>query len=224
MVRIRRGLRQRDVAEHAGLSPSVVARHERGVVRSLVTLDRHAAALGLRLDVRLSGRSGELVRLADEEHAAIVDHLARWFREAGFVVELEASFSEWGERGRVDLLAHDPRSRVLVVVEVKTLLLDLQQLFGSLNVHERLATTIARRRGWSVDSCVSVLIVADTASNRSVVRAHGSLFGAFAVRRLTRSALSGADRLLVWLAPKRAGRMTWIAGKERVRKTHGSAA
>lgn len=94
MVRIRRGYRQRDVAVRAGVSSSVIARQERGIIRSLDALERHSAALELRIDVRLSGRSGEVVRLADEEHAAIVELLAGWFRDAGFVVELEAGFSE----------------------------------------------------------------------------------------------------------------------------------
>lgn len=52
-----------------------------------------------------------------------------------------------------------------MIVEVKTQLLDLQDLFGSLNVKERLATTIAERRGWTVRRRVTVLAVASTAAN-----------------------------------------------------------
>lgn len=223
MVRVRRGLRQRDVAERAGLSPSVIARQERGVIRSIDSLEQHAAALELRLEVRLVGRSGELVRLVDDEHAAIVEVLASWLRDIGFIVEPEASFSEWGERGRVDLLAYDPASRLLVIVEVKTLLLDLQELLGAVNVRERLGSTIGARRGWDVDRCVSVLAVADAVSNRSVVRDHPSLFGSFATRRLTRAALDDAARLLVWVPASRAARRTWISGKQRVRLPSESA-
>lgn len=217
MVRIRRGLRQRDVAERVGCSPSVIARQERGLIRSLDALERHAAALDLRLEVRLNGRSGELVRLADDEHAAIVETLAQWFRDAGFVTELEASFSEWGERGRIDLLAHDPASRLLVIIEVKTLLLDLQELLGGVNIRERLGTTLGGRRGWSVDRCVTVLAVADAIANRSIVRQHPALFASFVARRLTRLALADASRLLVWVPAARAERPTWISGKQRVR-------
>ena len=94
MVRIRLGLRQSDVAARAGVSPSVIARQERGMLRSVDTLERHAAVLDLRLDVRVSGRSGGLIRLADDEHAAIVEWLARWSGGAGWLVEVEASFSE----------------------------------------------------------------------------------------------------------------------------------
>lgn len=217
MSRIRRGWRQSDVALRAAASASVIARHERGMISSLAMLDRHAAALDLRPELRLLGRNGQLVRLADEEHAAIVDALARWLRRAGFQVEAEASFNEWGERGRIDLLAYDARARSVVMVEVKTLLLDLQELLGSLDVRERLVPIIARRRGWIVERRVTLLAVAGTAANRNVVRAHASLFQPFVVRRLGRPAFVADRRVLLWVTPRRTARQTWLAGRERVR-------
>lgn len=48
------------------------------------------------------------------------------------------------------LLAFDPQTGTLVIVEVKTQLLDLQDLFGKLDVKTRLAATIAKQRGWTV--------------------------------------------------------------------------
>ena len=222
MVRIRREWRQSDVASRARISASVIARHERGMVNSLAMLDRHAAALDLRLDIRLLGRTGQVARLADEEHAAIVDVLADWLRRSGLQVEAEASFSEWGERGRIDLLAYDPRTRTVVIVEVKTLLLDLQELLGSLNVRERLVPAIARRRGWAIDRRITALAVAGTASNRKIVRAHAALFESFAVRRLGQGALATDRRVLVWVTSQRTARRTWVAGRERVRPRPGS--
>lgn len=224
MVRIRRGLRQADVAQRASISASVVARQERGILRSVATLEDHAAALDLRLDLHVRGRSGELVRLADDEHAAIVETLAGWFRDAGLAVEVEASFSEWGERGRIDLLAYDSGARLMVIVEVKTLLLNLQELLGVTSVRERLATTIAARRGWVADRTVTVLAVADVATSRSVVQRHRALFASFVTRRLTRRALAAHDRLLVWVAPARADRARWIASRQRVRRRSPPAA
>lgn len=220
MLRIRKEWRQADVAAKAELSPSVIGRHEGGIVGSLAALESHAGVFSLRIDVRLLGRAGELVRLADEEHAAIVEALAAWFRAAGFLAEAEASFSEWGERGRIDLLAFDPKTGTLVIVEVKTQLLDLQDLFGSLGVKERLAATIAERRGWTVRRRVSVLAAAATASNRVIVRSHPSLFAGFARSRLTVAALQGGeDRLLHWVSASEASRSTWIAGRQRVRRS-----
>lgn len=215
MLRLRRDWRQSDVAEKAGISSSAVGRHESGVIGALSILERHAAVFGLRVDVRVIGRAGSLIRLGDEEHARIVETVAAWFREHGFLTETEASFSEWGERGRIDLLAYHPATETLVIVEVKTQLLDLQDLFGSLSVKERLAATIAERRGWKVGRCVTVLGVANTAANRTVIREHPSLFADFGSRRLTIAGLRLGRRIIHWVRPD-GGAGPWLAGRQRV--------
>lgn len=220
MSRVRKGWRQVDVAEKARLSPAGIGRHENGIVGSLDALERHAAVFRLRLDVRLIGVAGQIARLADEEHAAIIQSLAAWFSTMGFIVEPEASFSEWGERGRIDLLAYDPRTGTLLIIEVKTLLLDLQDLFGRLNVKARLAPIIGQRRGWKVSRSVVLLAVASNSGNRSVVREHSTLFAAF--KRRTPSGVTapdGADRVLYWVPANAAGRAAWIAGRQRVRRS-----
>ena len=215
MLRIRKDWRQSDVAAKAGISSSAVGRHENGIIGSLPIFEKHAAVFGLRIDVRVLGRAGSLVRLADEEHARIVELVAAWFRERGFLTETEASFSEWGERGRIDRLAFDPPTRLLVIVEVKTQLLDLQDLFGSLNVKERLARTIAERRGWAAVRLVAVLAVASTVANRQVVRDHPSLFAAFTARRLTIGGLRSEGRVIHWVNAE-VGHGSWLAGRQRV--------
>lgn len=217
-VRLRRDWRQADVAARARMSAAGIGRHENGRFGSLRSLEQHASALGLRVEVRLTGRGGELAKLRDEEHAAIVEFFAGWFRDAGFTTEVEASFSQWGERGRVDLLAHDPVTALLVIVEIKTQLVDLQDLMGALNVKERLAPTVARTRGWAVRRQLTLLGVASTHANRGLTRTHRSLFGAFAPRRLTRAALSGdATRILCWVPPEATSRSRpWVAGRQRV--------
>lgn len=224
MLRIRKGWRQSDVAEKAKLSTSVIGRHEAGVIGSNDALVRHAGVFGMRVEVRIIGRAGELARLGDEEHAAIVETPATWFRAEGFLVEVESSFSEWGERGRIDLLAYDPTTGTLVIVEVKTLLLDLQDLFGGMNVKERLASTIAERRGWKVRRRVSVLGVAATAPNREIVRTHSSLFEGFERRKLSVVAIrDGQGRIVHWVGPAAAARRSWIAGRRRVRSPRTTA-
>jgi transcriptional regulator with XRE-family HTH domain len=215
MLRLRKDWRQADVAKKAGISSSAVGRHENGVIGSLPLLEKHAAVFGLRLDLRLVGRAGSLVRLSDEEHARTVELVAAWFRDLGFLTETEASFSEWGERGRIDLLAFDPTTGTLVIVEVKTQLLDLQDLFGSVNVKERLALKIAERRGWDARRRITVLAVANTTSNRGVVRDHPSLFASFDRRRLTAASLRGGGRILHWVNPAGDSR-PWLAGRQRI--------
>lgn len=217
MLRLRRNWRQSDVAKKAGISSSAVGRHENGIIGSFPAIEKHAAVFALRVDVRMTGRAGDLVRLADEEHARIVEMVAGWFRAHGFQTETEASFSEWGERGRIDLLAFDPSTRTLVIVEVKTQLLDLQKLFGSLNVNERLASTIAKHRGWIVGQTATVLATASTPANHKIVREHPSLFSQFARRRLTVPSLRKETRILHWVNAD-AGRSSWLAGRQRVRR------
>lgn len=97
-----------------------------------------------------------MARLLDEEHAAIVETMAASLAEAGWQVEAESSYSEYGERGRIDLLAFDQASRVLAVVEVKTELADLQELFGNLNAKARLAPGVGRRNGWNSSRVMTV--------------------------------------------------------------------
>lgn len=220
MLRIRRGWRQLDVSTKAGLSAAAIGRHENGLVGSMRALERHASVFSLRVDVRLAGRSGEVARLADEEHAAIAERIATRLRGLGLAVDVEVSFSEWGERGRFDLLAYDPRAQKLLAIEVKTLLVDLQELFGALDAKQRLATTVAAKRGWTVQRTLTVLAVASTIANRATVRTHPTLFGRFIPRRLSATLVGGTDdRSLVWISARDGDRQGWLAGRQRVRQT-----
>jgi transcriptional regulator with XRE-family HTH domain len=222
MVRIRRGWRQEDVAVKSQLDRSSIARIEAGETERfhVGSLRRHAAALGFRLEITLIGRGGEPTRLLDEEHAAVVEYGARELIERRWTVEAEASYNEFGERGRIDILAHHPVSDELLIVEVKTELVDLQQLFGSLNVKLRLARRIAAKRHREVRSVSVMVAAADTTSTRAAVAAHPTLFGGYPLRGHAVAAwlqrpTSGA-RLLWLVTAARAGRTSWIAGRRRV--------
>lgn len=183
-------------------------------------LRAHAAVLDLRVEIRLVGRGADVARLLDDEHAAIVEAVAAALVRAGWAVEPEASYSEYGERGRIDLLAFDPAGRVLAVVEVKTELADLQDLFGSLDAKVRLAPALGRRKGWHASRVARVLAVAATEANRSVVRAHPALFAHFESRGLCDRWLQVRDqeRVLLWIPASAAGRPSWLAGRKRVRR------
>jgi len=88
-----------------------------------------------------------------------------------------------------------------------------------MNVKERLAATVAARRGWAVVRQVSLLAVADTSANREIVRGHPTLFAGFVRHRLTRAAFEAAQgRLLTWISHREASRPAWIAGRQRVRR------
>ncbi len=219
ILRIRRGWRLRDVAVRCGLSPATIGRTELGLISSVAVLRAHAAVLDLRVEIRVVGRGTDVARLLDEEHAAIVESLAANLMRAGWAVEAEASYSEYGERGRIDLLAFHSASTALAVVEVKTELADLQDLFGSLDMKVRLAPVLGRRRGWPASRVVRVLAVAGTDVNRSVVRTHPALFAPFVRRWLSDRGLQVRDqeRMLLWIPAAAAGRRGWLAGRRRVR-------
>ncbi|MGQ0607564.1 MAG: helix-turn-helix domain-containing protein [Chloroflexota bacterium] len=217
MRRMRHGWRLEDVAGRCRLSIATIARGENGAFASVGVVRRHGAALDLRIEWTAVGRGADVTRTLDDEHAAIVETVARWLRRFGIEVVAEASFSIYGERGRVDLLGLDGATRTLYLVEVKTELSDLQDLLGAVDIRERLAPRIAEDRGWRFDRRCSLLVLAATSHNREIVRAHTSLFGSW-TRTTFRDATppSAEARQLLWVPAALAGRSAWLAGRRRV--------
>ena len=91
----------------AGMSQAAVSRLERGVARkvTLRTLDRIAEAVGARASVRLIWHGEDLDRLLDGAHAELVELVALVLPKCGWDVVTEATFSMYGERGSIDILA-----------------------------------------------------------------------------------------------------------------------
>lgn len=152
ILRIRRVWRLADLAARSGLSCTALHRRETGSISSFARLEVHARALELRLDLRPLGRGWDMVRTLDDEHAAMVNALASALQAGGHRVEVETSYSEWGERGRIELLASVEDA--LVVGEIKSELADLQELLGAMNAKARLApswlgSSGGPGRGWS---------------------------------------------------------------------------
>jgi hypothetical protein len=205
------------------MSRALIGKHEGGCIEETTvgSLRRHAEALGLRVEITLTGRGGQLARMTDEEHAAIVELIAKNLVAQGWMVEPEASFNHFGERGRFDLLAYHAATGILLIVEVKTELTDLQEMFGSLNVKERLAARVAEERGWNVSSVSTLLAIAATPSGRKIVEQHSTLFSSHVV--VSNKVAFAADpqrprRALLWILPQAGGRKAWRAGRRRVRK------
>ena len=75
VLRIRRGLRQVDVATLAGVSDQTVSRIERGHLETLSVnaLRRVVRVLEARLDLTIWSRSGDIERLGSSGHAALVE-------------------------------------------------------------------------------------------------------------------------------------------------------
>ncbi len=193
-VRIRRRWRQSDVAERAGVSSSLVSLVERGHLGTLSVegLRRVAAVLDIRVDVVARWRGGELDRLLSARHSALQDSVARWLTSLpGWSVLPEVSFAIYAERGVIDLLAWHAPTRTLLVIEVKTEIVDLPELLGVLDRKSRLAPKIARERGWYPRAVATWLVVAEGTTNRRRLADH---------RALVRSALpAGGRQLRQWL-------------------------
>jgi hypothetical protein len=129
--------------------------------------------LDMRLDVVPRWRGGELDRLLASGHSAMHDAVARLFAELpDWTAEPEVTFNIFGERGAIDVLAWHPRTRTLLLIELKTELVDVQELLGSLHRKVRLAKKIVEPRGWRPRVISSWVIFAEGMTNRRRVEAH----------------------------------------------------
>ncbi len=183
-VRIRRRLRIIDVKARSGVSPSVISRIERGHLDtvSLATLRKVAAALDVRIDVRAFGRSGDLDRLVNARHAALHEGVARDLgRLPGWHFHPEVSFAIGVERGVIDILAIHPARKAVLVIELKTEIVDVNELVGTFDRKVRLALRIASERGWASGPGWTVgswVVIAEGRTNRRRVQAHASMLRA----------------------------------------------
>jgi transcriptional regulator with XRE-family HTH domain len=176
-VRLRRGWRQTDVGRQARVSPVIVSMIERGHLDrvSVPAFRRVAEALGIRAEVSLTLPHGEIERLLSGGHAALHESLARYLAGlSGWVHVPEVSFAVYGERGIIDILAFHPGTGSLMVVELKTELVSLEDLLGTMDIRVRHAAKIARERGWHAKSVSAWVVFSDTATNRRRVTRHGS--------------------------------------------------
>jgi transcriptional regulator with XRE-family HTH domain len=184
-LRVRSRKRQADVGAAARLSRSKVSRVERGLIGSVgvADLDRLANALGATLEIRLRWNGEALDRLLDEAHAGIVDTVVAMLRAAGWEVAVEVSFSIWGERGSIDILAYHRMTGIVLVVEVKSVVPDSQAMLHALDRKTRLARQIAEERGWRVSHVARLLVVgASSTARRRVARLGATYDTAFPTR------------------------------------------
>ena len=94
---------------------------------------------------------------------------------AGWIAEPEVSFSIYGERGIIDILAWHPQSRMLLVIELKTEIVDVNEMLETLDRKRRLAIDIARKRGWQPVAVSTWLVVAPGRSNRRAIADHAAV-------------------------------------------------
>lgn len=207
-MRVKRRWRQADLAERAGLSRASVWRVEHGRLEEMTVANvrRVCSALDINLEWRAHGRGGDLGRAVSERHSALHESVTRELQRRHPVWEQahEVSFSIWGERGVIDLLLWHPARNALLVVELKTELVDLGDLLATTDRRRRLAPEIVAARGWRPLVIATWVIVSRSRTNERRLGEHRAILGgAFpdgveSIRRWLRDPDCAVNALSMW--------------------------
>lgn len=183
----------------------MVARIERGrlldvSLRSLIAV---CDALDIRLDIAAWWRGGDLDRMLNVKHAALAESAAAFLLEQpGWELRAEVSFNIDGERGVVDVVAWHAATRTILLIELKTDIVDVGELIGTFDRKRRLAGRIAASLGWRAEHAACALIVREGRTNQRRVAQHS--------RTLRSSLPDDGRRFRAWLKGP-AGRMAALA-------------
>lgn len=227
-VRQRRGWRQSDLAAKGRVSQATVSSIERGHCASLSldTVRRVSAALDIRVDLVARWRAGDLDRLLSARHSRLHELVARAFadRLPGWSLAPEVSFSFFGERGIVDLIAWNASQRSMLLIELKTEIVDVNELIGTFDRKVRLGWAIARGRGWEPASISGWVIVAPGRVNRERIAAHRSMLRAAfpmdgrGIEAWLRRPVGTASALSLWRYNNEGATRSGLSPVRRVRR------
>lgn len=118
-------------------------------------------------------------RLLDLRHAELVERVVAALRLRGWYPMVELSFSEFGERGSIDVFAVHAKQKAIAVCEVKSVIGSLEETNRVLDVKERLAPTIAfKRLGWRPRVVARILIVPQDNTVRRIIQSHAETMDA----------------------------------------------
>lgn len=136
-----------------------------------------AAVLDIRIDQIPRWRGGDLGRLLNARHAVLQNAgIQRFDQLPEWQAWPEVTFAMYGERGSIDILAWHPPSGCLLIVELKTEIVDIGELISTLDRKARLAARVAVERGLPRPASVSRwVLVTDTTTNRRRVGNHAAL-------------------------------------------------
>ena len=218
-LRRRRGWRQIDLAGRAGVSQALVSAVERGHgdATTVRVLRQLFGALEARLEAVVTWRGAALERLLDEDHARLAAATARRLERFGWQTELEVTYSEYGERGSIDVLAIRPAERACLVVEIKTDVPSSEAVGRKVDEKARLAPMIVQARfGWRPEVVGRLVVLPETMRLRRLVAREETL------RRLYPTTMS---RLRAWLRrPVGAIAGLWFLSDSSAHSARGSRA
>jgi len=166
------------LGERCRLSRSGVGRIERGEISRVARDDLVAVAdvLGIRLGLDARWNGAGVDALLDRRHAATVEATVNLLRRLGWSTEVEVTFSEYGERGSIDVVGRHLPSGLLLVVEVEGSIGDLNQTVIGIDRKIRLMPAIGRQRRWAMTGVAGALVITEGSTNRDRIARHRSTF------------------------------------------------
>ncbi len=190
-------LTQDELGQRVGVTRGHIANIELGRSDpSLELMERIATALDLEID--LVARPPIVVgaeRQRDLVHARCSGYADRRFRGLGWLTAREVEIVQGRWHGWIDLLALDPGTGVLIVVEIKTQIADVGALERQVGWYERSAFRVARANGWQPRRVVAWVLALASEEVEATLRSNRELLaGAFPARaRQMRGLLERVD-------------------------------
>jgi len=163
---------QQQLADAVGISRPHMSAIETGRANpSLDVVARIGDVLGLELEFATrQPLVMEPRQQRDVVHARCSGYVDRRLRAAGWTTRREVEVVHGRSHGWIDLLAFDPRTDTLIIVEVKTRIDDLGAIERQLAWYERSALDLARALGWVPRRSVTWLLVLATEEVEAAVR------------------------------------------------------
>jgi transcriptional regulator with XRE-family HTH domain len=210
-------LTQAAVSQALGISRSYYAAIEAARANpSIALVDRIGETLGLRVGLVASpivAITDPVVR--DAVHARCSAYVMRRLQSAGWLVLREVEIADGRLRGWIDLLAFDPRTRTLLIVEIKTSIDDIGRLERQIGWYARAVAT-AVPAAWQPARVVAWVLALASADVDEVIARHRAILAsgfpgrAASMREvLDGSALAPDARGLALIDP-RSRRRDWL--------------
>ncbi len=189
------------------------------------TLRTVFAALDARLELGPRWRGGEVDRLVDATHSALVDAAAAYVGPRGWQPVPEVTYSVFGERGSIDLLALRQADSIVAMMEIKTSITSTEELLRRTDAKARLLPGIVLERfGWRPATVASILVVEDSTTNRRRLRSIGPLLAArfpgstVDTKRWLRSPATGTPGVWFLATMHERDARSQMGGRERVHR------
>ena len=216
-TRLRLALSQRELSRRSSVPQSLISRIERGVARDvrLSAIDKLFASMGVRYHLTIDPPFIE-PRQVDLVHSRCSAYSGRRLAAAGWLVAREVEVGDGRSRGWIDLLAFDPQSGWLLVIEIKTEFHDVGRIERTMNWYQREAWAAARRLGWQPRHVTTALLALMSETNDRFLAANRLLMAtAFPARArelaaVVRRAAEPTETRYLALVDPRSRAINWV--------------